>query len=146
MSFNITFPHMWLGTSFVLIDGGSANSATSAVNASNPEHERTSKFFGGLHATADALNRVWSISSVNSQFVQGKEVFRDPFSLLAPQLTELQTSLLSMLGSGHPTVADIKYFLHTWLYSPTLPTYHPSLSPGQQNDLRYRLLWKLTIP
>ena len=38
----------------------------------------------------------------------------DPFSLLAPQLTELRTSLLSMLGSGHPTVAEITkyYFLH----------------------------------
>jgi len=33
----------------------------------NLEHGRASKFFGGLHATANALNRV----SANAQFVQG---------------------------------------------------------------------------
>ncbi|CAA7263634.1 unnamed protein product [Cyclocybe aegerita] len=38
----------------------------------------------------------------------------DPFSILAPQLADLRTSLLSMLGSGHPAVTEITkyYFLH----------------------------------
>ncbi|PPQ97207.1 hypothetical protein CVT26_000736 [Gymnopilus dilepis] len=38
----------------------------------------------------------------------------DPFKLLAPQLAELRTSLLSMLSSGHPAISEITkyYFLH----------------------------------
>ncbi|KAF8898042.1 isoprenoid synthase domain-containing protein [Gymnopilus junonius] len=38
----------------------------------------------------------------------------DPFKLLAPQLAELRTSLLSMLGSGHPAISEITkyYFRH----------------------------------
>ncbi|KAJ3515153.1 hypothetical protein NLJ89_g1933 [Agrocybe chaxingu] len=38
----------------------------------------------------------------------------DPFAILAPQLTDLRASLLSMLGSGHPAVTEITkyYFLH----------------------------------
>ncbi|KAG6807705.1 hypothetical protein H0H92_006655, partial [Tricholoma furcatifolium] len=38
----------------------------------------------------------------------------DPFSLLAPQLAELRTSLLSLLDSGHPRLSQLTryYFLH----------------------------------
>ncbi|KAG6819545.1 hypothetical protein H0H93_010791 [Arthromyces matolae] len=38
----------------------------------------------------------------------------DPFTLLAPQLAELRQSLLSLLDSGHPQLAQITryYFLH----------------------------------
>ncbi|KAF8066820.1 terpenoid synthase [Lyophyllum atratum] len=38
----------------------------------------------------------------------------DPFALLAPQLTELRQSLLSLLDSGHPRLSEITryYFLH----------------------------------
>lgn len=38
----------------------------------------------------------------------------DPFSLIAPQLSQIRSSLLSMLGSGHPALAEITkyYFLH----------------------------------
>jgi hexaprenyl-diphosphate synthase len=38
----------------------------------------------------------------------------DPFLLLAPQLSELRISLLSLLESGHPTLTEITryYFLH----------------------------------
>ncbi|GLB41099.1 putative FPP GGPP synthase family protein [Lyophyllum shimeji] len=38
----------------------------------------------------------------------------DPFVLLAPQLTELRQSLLSLLDSGHPRLSEITryYFLH----------------------------------
>jgi len=38
-----------------------AVAAIGAVNAFNPEHLHTSNFFGGLYATADILNHVWSI-------------------------------------------------------------------------------------
>ena len=39
---------------------------------------------------------------------------RDPFTFLAPQLSELRTSLLSMLSSGHPAISEITkyYFRH----------------------------------
>jgi len=39
---------------------------------------------------------------------------RDPFTFLAPQLSELRTSLLSMLSSGHPAISEITkyYFKH----------------------------------
>lgn len=38
----------------------------------------------------------------------------DPFLLLAPQLSELRLSLLSLLESGHPALSEITryYFLH----------------------------------
>ena len=38
----------------------------------------------------------------------------DPFTFLAPQLSELRTSLLSMLSSGHPALSEITkyYFRH----------------------------------
>ncbi|KAF9567223.1 terpenoid synthase [Agrocybe pediades] len=38
----------------------------------------------------------------------------DPFKALAPQLTELRSSLVTMLGSGHPAITEITeyYFLH----------------------------------
>ncbi|KDR73146.1 hypothetical protein GALMADRAFT_142291 [Galerina marginata CBS 339.88] len=38
----------------------------------------------------------------------------DPFKFLQPQLSDLRTSLLSMLGSGHPAISEITkyYFLH----------------------------------
>jgi hexaprenyl-diphosphate synthase len=39
---------------------------------------------------------------------------RDPFTFLAPQLSELRTSLLFMLSSGHPAISEITkyYFKH----------------------------------
>ena len=46
-----------------------AISTVKAFNAMNLEHERASKSFGGLHATANALNRVWGLTSGVAQFV-----------------------------------------------------------------------------
>jgi hypothetical protein len=39
---------------------------------------------------------------------------RDPFTFLAPQLSELRASLLSVLSSGHPAISEITkyYFRH----------------------------------
>ncbi|KAF8154864.1 isoprenoid synthase domain-containing protein [Crassisporium funariophilum] len=38
----------------------------------------------------------------------------DPFTQLAPQLSDLRTSLITLLGSGHPAITEITkyYFLH----------------------------------
>ena len=48
-----------------------AISAVKAFKLMNLEHGHASKFFGRLHATANALNRVWSIASAIAEFVQG---------------------------------------------------------------------------
>jgi len=78
----------------LLIDGGLAIN----INASKQHYQcsqrlqlwwgRTSKFFGGLHPTADTLKRVWSITSMISQLMQGKKYF-NVLLMLNPQILPL---------------------------------------------------------
>ena len=67
-----------------------------------------------VHCSLHDISRIRGRIPTRSHTALATKTRPDPFALVAPLLSSLRTSLLTMLGSGHPAITEITkyYFLH----------------------------------
>ena len=67
-----------------------------------------------LHCSIHGVSHSYGHLPTRTHTVLASKPRPDPFTLVSPLLNSLRTSLLTMLGSGHPAITEITnyYFLH----------------------------------